>query len=204
MANPYDRGARTITLDTVATSSGGSRNYPAYVSMDLEYYCDSTSTTIIPPGDDTVYSRSEDFIGYGYDSTSLEVTYSFGVTNPSCPITQIYEQSDSDAVFTITDHGGGSYTVSLDSDSTRTAGTYEVTVIAYAEMDYSITSDYNYAYATHTFVVTKECTSTEVLGLTKTQTFYIPETSFETHYAYDYASDFVSAPSGWDGWNTCT
>jgi hypothetical protein len=27
MANPFDRRARTITLDTVATSSGGSRNY---------------------------------------------------------------------------------------------------------------------------------------------------------------------------------
>jgi hypothetical protein len=140
----------------------------------LKYYCGLDSTTIIPPPDDTVYSRSEDFIGYGGDTTSLEVTYSFGVTNPSCPIEAVYKDTDSNGVFTITHLGGGSYTVSLDSWYTRTAGTYEVTVEAYAETDNSITGSWNRAYATHTFVVTKECTSTEVLGLTKTQTFYIP------------------------------
>jgi hypothetical protein len=117
-------------LDTVATPSGGSVDNLAYLTMTMDYYCDSTSTTIIPPPDDTVYSRAEDFIGYGYDATSLEVTYLFGVTNPSCPIIDVYESSDSDSVFTITYNGGGSYTVSLDSDSTRTAGSYSVTVTA--------------------------------------------------------------------------
>jgi hypothetical protein len=71
-------------------------------------------------------------------------------------------------------------------------------------MDYSITNAYHTVDVTHTFVVTKECTSTEVLGLTKTQTFYIPETGWVTDIVYNDASEYVSAPSGWDGWNDCS
>lgn len=42
----------------------------------------------------------------------------------------------------ITDHGQGSYTVSLDPDSTRIAGTYTVVVEAERENDYWYTGNY--------------------------------------------------------------
>lgn len=123
MAHDHDIGPRDVTLAYTATATGGSTNIPVSKTVIVHYECNSDSTTILPPAADTVYSSSEDFIIEGEtpdtlndNSLRLERTYSFGVTNPSCPIESVLLHSPENSPFTVEYHNGGSYTVKLGAE----------------------------------------------------------------------------------------
>lgn len=86
---------------------------------------------------------------------------------------------------------------------------YSIEINGYALTDCADpTGGYENGYVVHTVYVTKECRSTEVPGISKTLTFYIPETSADEAFEYVFtdASEYVSAPTtnpAADSWNTC-
>jgi hypothetical protein len=99
----------------------------------LTFECGPQSTTVTAPTLDTVVSAAEDFTSFSYsESSTLDRTYGFQVSNPNCPVTGVVLDSGSE-YFTLTYQTGGSYKVSLKATQSRKIGSYTYTATATAE-----------------------------------------------------------------------
>lgn len=113
-------------------------------------------------------------------------------------MTGIVLETDSQNVFTLTYNTGGSYTIALSADATRTMGSYTYTARATADGGATET-------VTQTFTVTRECMSYEASVIDKIKAVNIPASSSVEEIIYYASSDFVDAPTADDGYNgPCT
>lgn len=170
----------------------------------LTFECGPQSTTVTAPILDTVVSAAEDFTSVSYsESSTLDRTYGFQVSNPNCPVTGVVLDSGSN-YFTLTYQTGGSYTVSLSETASRKVGSYSYTATAEAEGGASET-------VSQTFTVTRRCQSAEKSTLItdtatsesagRTHLLYIPATSTENVDIFESSASYVDDPTPDDGPN---
>jgi hypothetical protein len=171
-----------------AFNDGGLTNPPTAHPIVLNSGCNDASTYVIPPILDDLDVPSEDYtvteVNVGSTTTKLERTYGFSVSNSACPVTGIVLTSDSQNVFTLTYNNGGSYTITLSAEASRTIGSYTYTATATADGGAT-------AETTQTFTITRECISQEASSLDKSHSGFIPSSSSAEQVIFADSSSYV-------------